>query len=109
MPNLVKLVVFVPQTHADAVRRAMGEMGAGKIGNYGHCSFSAGGIGRFKPLHGAKPAIGKIGKLEEVKEERVECICELGRAKETIAAIRKVHPYEEVAFDVYPLISEGEL
>lgn len=110
MPNqLVKLVVFVPGTHADAVRRAMGNSGAGKLGNYSHCSFSSSGIGRFKPLKGARPAIGKVGKIEEVKEERVECICERSRAKAIIATVKKVHPYEEVALDIYPLILESEL
>lgn len=110
MPNhLVKLVVFVPKTHADAVRKAMGDSGGGKLGNYSHCSFSSGGTGRFKPLDGAHPAIGKIGRLEEVKEERVECICERRLAKKIIAAVRNAHPYEEVAFDIYPLILENEL
>lgn len=109
MSNFVKLVVFVPETHADAVRKAMGDSGAGKLGNYSHCSFSSSGTGRFKPLKGAKPAIGEVGKLEEVKEERVECICGRGRAKKIIAAVRKVHPYEEVALDIYPLIMENEL
>ncbi len=107
--QLVKLVVFVPETHADSVRRAMGDAGAGKLGNYSHCTFSSSGIGRFKPLAGAKPAIGRVGRLEEVKEERVECICERDKTRKIIAAVRKVHPYEEVAFDVYPLILEGEL
>ncbi len=107
--QLVKLVVFVPETHADAVRKAMGDSGAGKLGNYSHCSFSSGGTGRFKPLAGAHPAIGKVGKLEEVKEERVECICWRDKAKAIIAAVRAVHPYEEVALDIYPLILENEL
>lgn len=109
MTKLVKLVVFVPETHADAVRKAMGDAGAGRLGNYSHCSFSAGGTGRFRPLEGAKLAIGKVGKLEEVREERVECICERSMARAIIAAVRKVHPYEEVAFDIYPLIPEDEL
>lgn len=109
MPNLVKLVVFVPETHADAVRKAMGDSGAGKIGNYSHCSFSSSGMGRFKPLAGAHPAIGKVGRLEEVKEARVECICGRDKAKAIIAAVRMVHPYEEMAFDIYPLILENEL
>ncbi len=109
MPNLVKLVVFVPETHADAVRKAMADTGAGKLGNYSHCSFSSSGIGRFKPLDGAHPSIGKVGRLEEVKEERVECICERSLAKKIISAVKKVHPYEEAAFDIYPLILENEL
>ena len=109
MNELVKLVVFVPQSHANAVRQAMGDAGAGKIGNYSHCSFSASGIGRFKPMEGAHPVIGDVGKFEVVEEERVECVCERSKAKAVLAAIRNVHPYEEVAFDIYPLISEDEL
>ena len=107
--DLVKIVVFVPKKHADLVRKAIGNTGGGNIGNYSHCSFSTEGVGRFKPLLGAKPAIGKIGKLEEVLEERVEFICSRTKAKEIISAIKKVHPYEEVAFDIYPLISETDL
>lgn len=106
MERLVKLVVFVPETHTDIVRRAMGEAGAGVIGNYDYCSFSIKGIGRFKPLKGAKPAIGEVGKLEEVKEERIETVCPEEKLDKVIAAIKKVHPYEEVAFDIYPLISK---
>ncbi|NTU73015.1 hypothetical protein HGB07_02445 [Candidatus Roizmanbacteria bacterium] len=105
----VKIVVFVPKSHTDIVRKAMGNAGAGKIGNYSHCSYSVDGVGRFLPLEGAKPAIGEVGKSEEVQEERIECICDRNIAKEVIAAMRKVHPYEEVAFDIYPLISEEEL
>ena len=87
----------------------MGDAGAGRIGDYGHCSYSVDGVGRYKPTEGAKPFIGEIGKLEEVKEERIECVCEKDRAKKVIKAIKKVHPYEEVALDIYPLISEEEL
>lgn len=105
----VKIVVFVPKSHTDIVRKAMGDAGAGKIGNYSHCSYSVDGIGRFLPLEGAKPAIGEVGKSEEVQEERVECVSDRNKAKDVIAAMRKVHPYEEVAFDIYPLISEDEL
>lgn len=107
--NQVKIVVFVPKTHTDFVRQAMGDAGAGKIGNYSHCSYSVDGVGRYKSLEGSHPTIGQVGKFEEVKEERIECVCEKEKAKEVIASIRKVHPYEEVAFDIYPLISEDEL
>lgn len=105
----VKIVVFVPKSHTDIVRRAMGDAGAGKIGNYSHCSYSVDGIGRYKPLEGANPTIGEVGKFEEVQEERVECVCERTTAKVVIKAIREVHPYEEVAFDIYPLILEEDL
>lgn len=109
MKKLVKLVVFVPKTHTDIVRQAMGDAGAGKIGNYSHCSYSLDGVGRYKPLEGAKPSVGEVDKFEEVQEERIECVCEKSKVKEAIEAIRKVHPYEKVAFDIYPLISEEEL
>ena len=61
--NKVKIVVFVPKTHTDNIRQAMGDAGAGKIGNYSHCSYSVDGVGRY-PLEGAHPAIGQVGKPE---------------------------------------------
>lgn len=106
---MVKIVVFVPDTHTDVVRKAIGDAGAGQIGNYSHCSFSSKGIGRFKPLEGAHPTIGEVGKLGEVEEERIEFVCPKAKAKEVIIAIKQVHPYEEVALDIYPLLSEEEL
>ena len=80
MGEMVKIVVFVPLTHADLVRDAIGGVGGGVIGNYTHCSFSAKGVGRFKPQKGASPAIGEIGKLEQVEEERVEFVCPKDKA-----------------------------
>jgi hypothetical protein len=105
----VKIVVFVPKTHTDIVRKAMGDAGAGKIGNYTHCSFSSDGVGRYIPSGDAKPFIGEVGKPEDVAEERIECVCNRDKAKEVVLAMKKVHPYEEVAFDMYPLISEEEI
>lgn len=105
----VKIAVFVPVTHADIVRKAIGDAGAGALGNYSHCSFSSRGIGRFKPNEKAKPHIGEANKIEEVDEEKIEVICPRTAAKTIIAAIKKVHPYEEVALDVYPLMDEEEL
>lgn len=104
MKETVKIVVFVPETHAGIVREAMGKEGAGFVGNYKYCSFSVKGIGRFFPTKKARPAIGKTGKLEEVKEERIETVCFKKDLKKIIKAIKKVHPYEEVALDVYPLV-----
>lgn len=100
----VKLVVYVPETHANQVREAMGEAGAGKIGDYKDCSFSVKGTGRYMPLATAHPAIGEIGKLSEVAEERIETVCYKKDLDRIIKAIKKVHPYEEVALDVYPLV-----
>jgi hypothetical protein len=101
----VKIVVFVPEDHADAVREAMSKAGAGKIGSYSSCSFSSRGIGRFRPEAGANPHIGKVGTLEQVAEERIEVACSREKLQHVIEAIKSVHPYEEVALDVYPLES----
>jgi hypothetical protein len=98
-----KLVVFVPVTHGDQLRQAMGGAGAGRIGNYSHCSFTLRGTGRFIPETGANPAIGAVGRLEAVEEERIEVVCEDAKLKDVLAAIRRVHPYEEPAIDIYPL------
>ena len=107
--EIVKIVTFVPETHADIVREAIGNAGGGHIGNYTHCTFSVKGVGRFKPGEGAHPITGAIGRLESVQEEKIEFVCERVLAKKVMEAIRRVHPYEEVPFDVYPLISETEI
>lgn len=101
----VKLVVYVPEGHADAVRTVLGEEGAGRIGNYSHCSFSLRGVGRFTPLPGADPVIGEVGVPEEVAEERIETICEYADVGRVVERVRAVHPYEHMAYDVYPLLS----
>lgn len=99
----VKIVIFVPETHTDIVREAMGKAGAGKIGNYTYCTFSTKGIGRFKPEQGSNPYIGEVGTLEEVVEERIETVCEREKLDAVIDAIKSVHPYDEIAYDIYPL------
>lgn len=98
-----KIVVYTPESHSDILRKAMGDAGAGKIGNYSHCSFTVKGVGRFLPLEGAKPTIGVIGNSEEVQEDRIEVVCEEDKLQDVIKAIRSVHPYEEPATDVYQL------
>jgi hypothetical protein len=102
--EMVKLVVFVPLTHTKVVRKAMGNAGAGVLGNYKHCTFSTKGVGRYIPNDGAHPFIGKVGELEEVQEERIETVCYKKDLKKIIKAIKEVHPYEEIALDIYPLI-----
>lgn len=101
---MYKIVTFVPVADADKVRNAMGDAGAGIKGNYSHASFSCRGIGRFRPLKGAHPAIGEVGKLESVEEEKIEVICKEEKVKEVIAAIKKTHPYEEVPIEVSELL-----
>jgi hypothetical protein len=102
--KFVKIVVYAPVPHAEKIREALAKAGAGHIGNYDFCSFSVKGIGRFRPLKGAKPHIGKQGRIEKVAEERIETICPKKFLKQVLAAVKKVHPYEEPAIDVYPLI-----
>lgn len=100
-----KLVVFVPVTHLEKVRSAICEAGAGKIGRkYDHCTFYTIGTGTFRPLAGAKPFIGKKGKLEKVREARLETVVAKKDLKKVIAALKASHPYEEPAFDLVPLI-----
>jgi hypothetical protein len=98
-----KIVVFVPVTHADAIREAIGRAGGGQMGRYSNCSFSVRGVGRFQPGDGAHPAIGQIGRLEEVDEERIEFMCDSRLVTQVIAAIVQAHPYEEPAIDLWPL------
>jgi len=99
----VKLVVFTPISHADIVRQTLGEAGAGKIGNYDFCSFSFRGTGRFRGNEKSNPAIGKAGEYESVEEERIEAIVPREILKKVIKMVKSVHPYEEVALDIYPI------
>lgn len=107
--SLVKIVTFVPIADAEKVRMAMGDAGAGVLGNYHHASFSSKGIGRFIPGVGANPAIGQVGKLEEVEEGKIEVICQKEKVKEVIAAIKRTHPYEEIPIEVWPILTEREI
>ncbi|MEJ0001858.1 MAG: hypothetical protein WDN09_01580 [bacterium] len=73
------------------------------IGKYTYCTFTIKGTGRFKPGTGAHPAIGEVGKLEEISEDRIETVCEGDALQAVLKAIKDVHPYEEPATDVYPI------
>lgn len=106
--RLKKLVVFVPENHHESVLRAVAEAGAGWIGNYSHCTFNLEGEGTFLPQEGANPYIGKQGKLERVKEVRLETIFSERIQSQVIAAMLDAHPYEEVAYDIYPLENKGD-
>lgn len=104
---LDKVVVFVPVSHADAVRAALQQAGAGELGDYDACSFTTTGTGRFRPLEGASPAIGAVGQLEEVEEERIEAVLPRGRRTSVVRALLAAHPYEEPAWDVYEVADAG--
>ena len=105
--RLVKLAVFIPDTHVEAVRQAVSKAGAGHIGNYSHCTFQAAGTGTFLPLAGTAPYLGEQGKLEYVSEYRLETIMPEPIVKQVVAAMLAAHPYEEVAYDLYPLHNQG--
>ena len=103
-PDKYKLVVYVPTKNANEVRKAIGSAGGGKLGKYSYCSYSSVGVGRFKPEEGASPHIGKVGKNESVDEERIEVTLDVEIVANVIATMKSVHPYDEVAYDLYPLI-----
>ncbi|MCS7217137.1 MAG: Nif3-like dinuclear metal center hexameric protein [Candidatus Bipolaricaulota bacterium] len=101
--RLFKLVVYVPPSHEEAVAQALFRAGAGKIGKYGHCSFRTRGTGTFLPEEGAQPFLGAVGREEHVEEVRLETIVPEERVEGAVQAMLEAHPYEEVAYDVYPL------
>ncbi|MGR6836320.1 Nif3-like dinuclear metal center hexameric protein [Syntrophomonas erecta] len=107
--ELFKLVVFVPTTHLEMVRAAVNKAGAGYIGNYSDCSFRMAGVGTFCPREGTHPFIGKQGVVEEVDEYRLETIVYQSDLSKVIRAMEAVHPYEEVAYDIYPLANQGRV
>ncbi len=104
--NKVKIIVTVPSENTDEVRKAMCEAGAGVIGNYTYCSTVTKSIGTFIPNDEANPYIGEINRFETVKEDKLEVICDIAKVKYVIEELRRVHPYEEPAIDIIPLIDE---
>jgi hypothetical protein len=100
----VKLVWFVPAEALDATREAVFEAGGGRIGDYQRCSWYAAGTGTFLGGMATVPTIGERGREERVAELRVETVVPEGRIRDAIVALRLAHPYEEPAYDVYPLV-----
>ena len=100
---LDKLITFAPHENAEEIRGAITAAGAGRLGDYDSCTFTTEGEGRFRPLDGATPAIGRIGEVEVVAESRVEAVFPRARRRAVVEALRAVHPYEEPAFDVLEL------
>jgi hypothetical protein len=101
---LHKLVWFVPREALDATRNAVFEAGAGRIGDYTRCSWYTVGTGTFLAGQGADPSVGEIGHEERVAELRVETVVPAELAGHIVAALKEAHPYEEVAFELYPLV-----
>jgi len=100
---LVKLAVFVPVGHTADIRRALSSTGAGVIGHYTSCTFNTPGVGTFKAERSAHPYIGSSGRFETADEVKVEAVVPRALLERTVAAIRAVHPYDEIAYDVYPV------
>ena len=99
-----KLVWFVPREALEITRDAVFAAGAGRIGDYERCSWYTAGTGTFLAGEGADPSIGRIGREERVSELRVETVLPAELAQDVIAALREAHPYDEVAFELYPLV-----
>lgn len=98
------LSFYVPAENLEAVKTAIFKAGAGYLGNYEYCAWQTKGVGQFRPTAGAQPAIGKIATLERLVEYKVEIFCEESALKQSIAALKNTHPYEEVAYAVVEII-----
>ena len=106
--NRVKIIVTIPIENMEEVRNAICEAGAGIIGNYTHCSMATKCIGTFKPDDTATPYIGENNKLEFIEEEKLEVVCDVNNVRKVISKLREVHPYEEPAIDIIPLLNEED-
>lgn len=98
---MYKLNFFVPVEDKERVKEALFAIGVGRYKNYDCCSFETLGTGQFKPINKANPHIGKLGRIEHVQEYKVEMICKDELIKEAIEVLKKSHPYEEVAYEVF--------
>lgn len=107
--NRVLITVTAPSENIEQIRDAVCTAGAGIIGNYSDCTVSSKCIGTFKPSSEANPYTGEINNLEFVEEEKLQVVCDINIAKRVITRLREVHPYEEPAINIIPLIDEQEL
>jgi hypothetical protein len=103
-----KLVWFVPREAVDVTREAVFAAGAGRIGEYERCSWYTAGTGTYRGGEGTDPAIGEPGREQRVSELRVETVVPAALAGKVVAALKEAHPYEEVAFELYPLVELEE-
>lgn len=107
-PRTLKVVVFAPHQQVDALRAKLAAAGAGVIGNYGQCSFNLRGVGTFVGNEASHPVVGQAGQLERVEETRLEMVCPSERLRAVAEVIRREHPYEEPAWEAYPLQPTAE-
>ena len=104
--NRVKIEVSMPSENIEEVRNEICKEGAGIIGNYSYCSMSLKCVGTFKPNSDANPYIGENNKMEFLEEEKLEVVCDVDKVKKVITKLREVHPYEEPAINIIPLLDE---
>ena len=105
----VKIVVTIPIENTEEIKKAIGDVGAGVIGNYSYCTVSTRCTGTFKGNNNSNPYIGEKNILKSVIEDKIEVQCDISIVKEVIKVIRNLHPYEEPAIDIIPLINEEDL
>jgi hypothetical protein len=100
---MYKIGIFIPASHLEAVKQSMFAAGAGRIGNYDCCAWQTLGQGQFRPMQESQPFIGQQGVIATVEEYRVEMVCDESVIKAVIAAMKRAHPYETPAYDVWQL------
>lgn len=104
---MLKLCVYVPASHLDAVKAALFSAGAGRIGDYADCCWQVAGRGQFRPMPGSEPYLGNIGRLQTVEEYRVEMLCDPALVDAVLEALQASHPYEEPAWDLTEVRAPG--
>jgi len=100
---MYKLNYYVPEEAKEATKKALFEIGAGSFENYIECAWETLGVGQFKAVDGANPAIGEVGVLEVLEEYKIELICSDSLIKKAVKVLKEVHPYEEVAYEVFKI------
>jgi len=100
---MYKICVYVPENSVENVKQALFDAGAGKMGNYDCCCWQSTGTGQFRPLLNSQPSIGTLNTIEQVTEVKIELLCADERVTQAVTAIRRSHPYEEPAYDVWRL------
>ncbi len=102
---MFKLCFFIPETHVEQVKNALFNKGAGRIGQYDHCSWQVLGEGQFRPLKGSQPFLGKEDHIEKITEYKVEMVCENDLIEDIVKELKNTHPYEQPAYEIYQLYS----
>jgi len=102
---MYKLCFYVPEAQLEDVKNALFGKGAGRVGQYDHCCWQVLGEGQFKPLEGATPFVGSVDEIHKLPEYKVEMVVEDGLITKVVEELKRVHPYEEVAYEVYELAS----